>query len=97
MTNILILMAAFVAAMVWAGFQQRRLVTTTKRLERVDKRLHSTKLTLSVTKAANEELMAETMFLKNILYDVAKGKAHVWIEDDELKATRKPTRSTPIH
>ena len=97
MTDILILMAALVVAIFWVGFQQRRLTTTTKRLEKVEKRLHSAKLTLTATKQANEALMAETMFLKNVLYDVAKGEAHVWIEDDELRATRTATGETPIH
>ena len=97
MIDILIMMAALVVAIFWVGFQQRRLTTTTKRLEKVEKRLHSAKLTLTATKETNEALMAETMFLKNVLYDVAKGEAHVWIEDDELRATRTATGETPIH
>lgn len=97
MIDILIMMAALVVAIFWVGFQQRRLTTTTKRLEKVDKRLSSAKLTLTTTKEANEALMAETMFLKNVLYDVAKGEAHVWIEDGELRATRTATGETPIH
>ena len=97
MIDILIMMAALVVAIFWVGLQQRRLTTTTKRLEKVEKRLHSAKLTLTATKETNEALMAETMFLKNVLYDVAKGEAHVWIEDDELRATRTATGETPIH
>lgn len=92
-----ILAATLVVAIFWVGFQQRRLTTTTKRLERVEKRLHSAKLTLAATKETNEALMAETMFLKNVLYDVATGEAHVWIEDDELRAARTATGGTPIH
>jgi len=97
MGDILIMMAALVVAIFWVGFQQRRLTTTTKRLEKVEKRLHSAKLTLTTTKQTNEELMTETMFLKNVLYDVAKGEAHVWIEGDELRATRIADGETPIH
>ena len=97
MIDILIIMAAFVAAIFWIGLQQRRLTTTTKRLEKVEKRLHSAKLTLTATKDENMNLKAETMFLKNVLYDVAKGEAHVWIEDDELRAARTATGETPIH
>ena len=97
MTDILIMMAALVAAIFWVGFQQRRLTTTTKRLRKAEQRLHSTKLTLTETKRANEELGAETMFLKSVLYDVANGDAHVWIEDDELRAARTADRETPIH
>jgi cell division protein FtsB len=97
MVDILIMMAALVVAMVWVGFQQRRLTTTLKRLERVEKRLHSAKLTLADTKETNEALVAETMFLKHVLFDVAKGEAHVWIEDGELRAARTADRETPIH
>jgi uncharacterized protein YlxW (UPF0749 family) len=93
----LTLMAALVVAIFWVGFQQRRLTTTTKRLVKAEQRLYSAKLTLTQTKEQNEALMAETMFLKNVLYDVAKGEAHVWIEDDELRATRLPAGETPIH
>ena len=98
MTDILILMAALVVAMIWVGFQQRRLTTTHKRLEKVEKRLNSAKLTLVGTKQANEALMAKTVFLRQILTDVAKGEAHVWIgEDGEVRATRTATGETPIH
>jgi len=92
-----ILAAALVVAIFWTGFQQRKLTTTTKRLEKAEKRLHSAKLTLTATKETNEALMAETMFLKNVLFDVAKGEAHVWIEDDELRATRLPDGEAPVH
>lgn len=97
MGDILILMATLVVAFFWVGFQQRRLTTTLKRLHKVEQRLHSAKLTLTEAKRANEELTAETMFLKNVLYDVANGDAHVWIEDDELRAMRTATGEIPVH
>lgn len=93
----LTMMAALVAAVFWIGFQQRRLTTTTKRLVKAEQRLHSAKLTLTQTKEQNEALMAETMSLKHVLFDVAKGEAHVWIEDGELRAARAADRETPIH
>lgn len=97
MEALLTMMAALVAAVFWIGFQQRRLTTTTKRLVKAEQRLHSAKLTLTQTKEQNEALKAETMFLKNVLFDVAKGEAHVWIEDNELRAARTATGETPIH
>lgn len=97
MIDILILMATLVVAFFWVGFQQRRLTATNKRLEKVERRLHSAKLTLTATKETNGALMAETMFLKNVLFDVAKGEAHVWIENGELRAARTADRETPIH
>jgi uncharacterized membrane-anchored protein YhcB (DUF1043 family) len=97
MTDILILMAALVVAMVWVGFQQRRLTTTLKRLERVEKRLHSAKLTLAATKKEVNGCLGENQLLKEVLTDVAKGEAHVWIEDGEVRATRTASRETPIH
>lgn len=97
MIDTLIMMATIFVAMIWVGFQQRMLTTTTKRLEKVEKRLHSAKLTLTATKDENMDHKAEIMFLKNVLYDVAKGEAHVWIEDDELRATRTADGETPIH
>ena len=97
MVDILIMMAALVTAIGWTVYLQRVLSKTYKRLEKVEKRLHSAKLTLTATKDENMNLKAETMFLKNVLYDVAKGEAHVWIEDDELRATRTADGETPIH
>jgi outer membrane lipoprotein-sorting protein len=93
----LTMMAALVAAVFWIGFQQRRLTTTTKRLVKAEQRLHSAKLTLTQTKEQNEALVADTMLLKHVLFDVAKGEAYVWIEDGELRATRTADRETPIH
>ena len=97
MVGTLTMMVALVVAMIWVSFQQRRLTTTTKRLHKVEQRLHSAKLTLAATKDENMDHKAEIMFLKNVLYDVAKGEAHVWIEDDELRAARTATGETPIH
>ncbi len=97
MGDILILMATIVVAFFWVGFQQRRLTTILKRLHKAEQRLHSAKLTLAGTKETNEALMAEVMFLKTVLLDVAKGEAHVWIEDGELRATRTADGETPIH
>ena len=97
MIDTLIMVAALVAAIFWIGLQQRMLTTTTKRLEKVEKRLHSAKLTLTTTKDENMDHKAEIMFLKNVLFDVAKGEAHVWIEDDELRAARKPVGGTQVH
>jgi len=102
MTDILIAMLAFVAALMaaayWTVHLQRTLTTTLKRLEKVERRLHSAKLTLTSTKQTNEELMAESMFLKAVITDVAKGEAHVWIgEDGDIRATRTATGETPIH
>lgn len=97
MIDLLILMAALVVAIFWVGFQQRKLTATLKRLEKAEKRLHSAKLTLTDTKETNGALVAETVFLKHVLYDIAKGEAHVWIEDGELRAARTATGETPIH
>lgn len=97
MEALLTMMAALVAAVFWIGFQQRRLTTTIKRLVKAEQRLHSAKLTLTQTKEQNEELTAEVVFLKSVLFDVAKGEAHVWIEDDELRAARKPVGGTQVH
>ena len=93
----LTMMAALVAAVFWIGFQQRRLTTTTKRLVKAEQRLYSAKLTLTQTKEQNEALMAETMFLKHVLFDVAKGEAHVWIEDGELRAARAAVGKVQVH
>lgn len=93
----LTMMAALVAAIFWIGFQQRKLTTTTKRLVKAERRLHSAKLTLTQTKEQNEELVAEAMFLKHVLFDVARGEVYVWIEDGEIRATRTADRETPIH
>jgi|GEM_PF-5782439 len=98
MMNTLILMAAILIATFWVGFQQRTLTTTLKRLEKVERRLHSAKLTLTSTKQTNEELMAESLSLKAVLTDVAKGEAHVWIgEDGEVRAQKRATGEIQIH
>jgi hypothetical protein len=94
---ILTMMAALAAAIVWIIRQEMTIRTTHKRLAKAEQRLRSAKLTLTETKEDNEELMGETTLLKNVLFDVAKGEVHVWIEGDELRATRKADRKTPIH
>jgi hypothetical protein len=97
METLLIMLALLEVAVFWIFLLQRRLTTTHKRLVKVEQRLHSAKLTLTQTKGQDEELKTEITFLKNVLYDVAKGEAHVWIEDDELRAARTATGETPIH
>jgi hypothetical protein len=93
----LTMMAALVVAIFWIGFQQRKLTTTTKRLVKAEQRLHSAKLTLTQTKEQNEALVAETMFLKHVLFDVAKGEADVWIEDGQVRAQRRTAGTPPLH
>ena len=97
MEALLTMMAALVAAIVWIVRLQRDLTTTTKRLVKAEQRLHSAKLTLTQTKEQNEALVAETMFLKHVLFDVAKGEAHVWIEDGELRAARAAVGKVQVH
>jgi len=98
MTDTLIMMATLVVAIFWIGLQQRRLTVTRNRLRKVEKRLHSARLTLTQTKGTNEELGAETMLLKTVITDVAKGEAHVWIgEDGEVVAARTAVGEIQIH
>ena len=97
MEALLIMLALLVVAVFWIIHQQSLITTLHKRLVKAEQRLHSAKLTLTQTKGQDEELKAEITFLKNVLYDVAKGEAHVWIEDDELRAARTATGETPIH
>lgn len=92
-----ILAAALMAALFLIGFLLRALRNLTKTMEKSTQRWMSARKTLVATKEQNEALKAETMFLKNVLFDVAKGEAHVWIEDDELRAARTATGETPIH
>ena len=92
-----ILAAALMAALFLIWFLLRELRKITRTMEKSTQRWMSARKTLTATKQTNEELMAETMFLKNVLYDIAKGEAHVWIEDGELRATRTATGETPIH
>lgn len=92
-----ILAAALMAALFLIGFLFRELRKTHKTMEKSTQRWVSARKTLVRTKEHNEELMAETVFLKSVLFDVAKGEAHVWIEDDELRAARKPAGGTQVH
>lgn len=93
----LTMMAALVAAIVWTIRQQRRVSTTHRRLAKVEQRLRSAKLTLTQTKEQNEALAARTMLLENVLMDIAKGEAHVWIEDGELRAARTAAGKVQVH
>ena len=97
MTDILIMMATLMVALVWVILLQRRVTTTLHRLEIAERRRNSAQLTLRATKDENMDHKAEIMFLKNVLFDVAKGEAHVWIEDGELRATRTAVGETQIH
>ena len=104
MTDTLIIVMPILVAIIWIILQQRRLNAITnnlemneRRLKKAEQRLHSAKLTLTDTKQNNETLLQETLFLKGVLFDVAKGDAHVWIEDDELRATRTADGEISIH
>lgn len=104
MTDAFIIVVPISVAIFWIILQQRRLNATTNKLElnkqrlkKAEQRLHSAKLTLTDTKQNNEALIQETLFLKGVLFDVAKGEAHVWIEDDELRAMRTTGGEVSIH
>jgi|31_taG_2_1085359.scaffolds.fasta_scaffold60244_1 cell division protein FtsB len=97
MTDILIMMATLMVALVWVILLQRRVTTTLHRLEIAERRRNSAQLTLRATKTDNEELTAEVAVLKQILLDVAKGEANVWIEDGELRAARTAAGNTSVH
>ena len=98
MTDLLIMMAALVAAIVRIIYLQRVLSKTYKRLERVERRLNSARLTLAEVRDEVDYYLEENQTLKDILTDVAKGEAHVWIGEDGLvRAARKPAGETPIH
>lgn len=92
-----ILAAALMAALFLIGFLIRALRGAHKTMEKSTQRWMSARKTLTATKEQNEELTAEVAFLKSVLFDVAKGEAHVWIEDDELRAARKPAGGTQVH
>ncbi len=93
-----ILAAALMAALFLIGFLLRELRKITRTMEKSTQRWMSARKTLAAAKEANEALMAETMFLKTVIRDIAKGEAHVWIgEDGELRAARTADGETPIH
>jgi cytochrome oxidase assembly protein ShyY1 len=94
---LLTMMAALAAAIVWIGFQQRRLTTTTKRLAKAEQRLRSAKLSLTEAKTYNEAAEAEVIMLRTIMLDVAKGEADVWIENGVVRAQRKTAGTPPLH
>ena len=91
MTDLLIMMAALVAAFFWIWFQEHQI----------------RKLSAQLAKAENERDLAskhaelhatENEFFKTVLLDVAKGEAHVWIgENGELIATRTAAGEAPLH
>lgn len=97
MTDILIMMATLMVALVWVILLQRRVTTIHRRLEIAERRRNSAQLTLRATKTDNEELTAEVAVLKQILLDVAKGEANVWIEDGELRAARTAAGNASVH
>ena len=93
----LTMMATLVAAIVWIIRLQRSLTTTHRRLVKAEQRLRSAKLTLTQTKDENTDHQAEIMFLKGVLFDVAKGEAHVWIEEGQLRAARTTAGKVQVH
>jgi len=96
--TIIMMAAALVAATAWTIYLQRVVNKLTRRLTITGRRLHSARVTLADTKQDNEYLDNEVEALKDVLTDVAKGEADVWIGDDGLvRAKRKPTGRTPIH
>jgi hypothetical protein len=98
MIGTLILMAALVVAICWTIYQQRVVTRLIKRLANVDRRLASAHLTLTGARVKSNDCFEENDLLKEILVDVAKGEAHVWIGEDGLvRATRKPAGEIQIH
>lgn len=79
----LTMMAALVAAIGWIIYQEMTLRATRKRLEGA--------------KRAVEVVASENEFLKDVLTDVAKGEAHVWFEDGEVRAARAAAGKASIH
>lgn len=98
MTDTIIMMAALVAAIAWTIYLQRVVNKLTRRLTIVGRRLHSASVTLADVKCEVDDCLEENQLLKDILTDVAKGEAHVWIGEDGLvRAARKPAGNTPVH
>jgi hypothetical protein len=93
----LILVTALAVTIGWIARQERRYQIVLRRLVKAEQRLHSAKLTLTDTKELNQQLAVEVVFLKQVMFDVAKGEADVWIEDGELRAARTATDDTPVH
>ena len=44
-----------------------------------------------------EEMDEHIELLESVLSDVAKGEAHVWIEDGEVRAQKRATGEIQIH
>lgn len=98
MTDTIIMMAALVAAIAWTIYLQRVVNKLTRRLTITGRRLHSARVTLADVKCEVADCLEENQTLKDVLTDVAKGEADVWIGEDGLvRAKRKPTGRTPIH
>ena len=98
MVDVLVLVAALVAAVGWIIYQQRVLAKATARLVRMDKRVNSARMTLTAAKSHINACLEENEMLKTVLTDVAKGEAHVWIgEDGDIRATRTVTGAAPLH
>jgi len=90
MTDILVMVAPLLVAILWVIQQERSIRKANKKLAGIERQLIQTKDT-------NNLLMRDNEYLKSILLDVAYGELHVWIEDDELRATRLPAGEVPIH
>ena len=98
MTDLLIMTAALVAAIIWTIYLQRVVSRLTKRSVSINRRLNSARLTLAEVRDEVDYYLEENQTLKDILTDIAKGEAHVWIGEDGLvRAVRKPAGETPIH
>jgi len=98
MTDLLIMTAALVAAIIWTIYLQRVVSRLTKRSVSINRRLNSARLTLAEVRDEVDYYLEENQTLKDILTDVAKGEVHVWIGEDGLvRAVRKPAGETPIH
>jgi hypothetical protein len=94
----LILTPILMVAAVWIILQQRWLREQHRRTAKAEQRLYSTKLTLTHTKEVNEALVEETHLLRQILTDVARGEANVWIDEQgNTRAEKCAGRKTPVH
>ena len=98
MTDTLIMVATLVVALCWIVYQQRVVDKITKRLTSMNRRLQEARLTLAEVRDEVDDCLEENQTLKDILTDVAKGEAHVWIGEDGLvRAARKPVGDIQIH
>ena len=98
MTDLLIMTAALVAAIIWTIYLQRVVSRLTKRLASISRRLQVARMTLAEVRDEVDDCLEENQTLKDILTDVAKGEAHVWVgEDGFVRAARKPAGDIQIH